>query len=247
MKGRRFETADEAARFEELSRFLDPQHFPSSLGRHGRGMLVEWRDGVNSDEVRSPNGFHERCGEILGALHATSVPDPVRVSHGFPFSAWGRRLENNVDKLVGSGVLSQGEAELTVGLAKRQAPGRADTGLIHGDFCAENIVVGVDGRPWIVDNERLTVDAFSYDLARTWYRWPMSGIQWDAFLSGYRRNREAETFEGTLGFWALAVLSEAAAFRVVFATPGAHVPVDRLKQLVRVGSQVTPRASIGHS
>ena len=44
IKGRRFDSSDQAARVTALSGVLDRRHFPAVLARHERGVLIEWVD-----------------------------------------------------------------------------------------------------------------------------------------------------------------------------------------------------------
>jgi aminoglycoside phosphotransferase (APT) family kinase protein len=104
-------------------------------------------------------------------------------------------------------------------------------GLVHKDFCRENMVVSPDGVVRVVDNETLAVDCPDYDLTRTWYRWPMDPAQAVAYLAGYRRHRSTETLARHFPFWAVAVLSESALFRLRRGLSAA-LPLGRLRELL---------------
>jgi hypothetical protein len=53
-----------------------------------------------------------------------------------------------------------------------------------------------------------------------------------AFFRGYGRYRDASDFHDHFEFWAIAVLCEAAVFRITAMTPQATIPLDRLKELL---------------
>lgn len=230
LKGRRFDSEDEAARVWALSRLLDRRHFPDIVARQGKAVLVEWVEARAWDEMRPPLRLYEQLGEVLGALHCVRLPDAAATGRGVTLDSWQRRLRGNLAQLVRLNVLSDQEEELATELAMQVAPIQLETGVVHGDFCSENIVVTSGGRAWIVDNERLSIDAPAYDLARTWYRWPMDPDGQGAFLRGYSRQRSPNDFREHFSFWVIAVLSEAAVFRVSSATPDMNVPLERLRE-----------------
>jgi thiamine kinase-like enzyme len=105
------------------------------------------------------------------------------------------------------------------------------TGLTHGDFCAENLIVEKPDRIRIIDNEMLGVDALDWDVARTWYRWPMSRGQWAAYSEGYSQHRSLAEFEAHFRYWSVLVLLESAVWHVAKSTDAASIPLRRLLAL----------------
>jgi hypothetical protein len=88
----------------------------------------------------------------------------------------------------------------------------------------------------VVDNESLLVYACDYDLARTWYRWPMTRVQRQAFLAGYRRYRDPGLAAARATYWTILVLVDAALFRLRAGAPDAGRPLGRLGTLGRGAS-----------
>jgi aminoglycoside phosphotransferase (APT) family kinase protein len=154
---------------------------------------------------------------------------------GAPATA-ARRLavaERQLAQLVSLGALSSASARQARRQLRDHVPAHVAAGIIHRDFCAQNIVRTPDGRLCVVDNETIRVDSPEFDLARTWYRWPMTPLQWEAFLAGYRGRRDPASFLRNFPFWTIAVLADTALFRLRARTPGASLPVRRLDALLR--------------
>ena len=86
--------------------------------------------------------------------------------------------------------------------------------MIHRDYCAENLLLAPSGRIHVVDNESIDVGPLDYDLARTWYRWPMGPRQRAAYWKGYARYRDPGSFSSSFAFWAVKVLVESSLFRL---------------------------------
>ena len=76
-------------------------------------------------------------------------------------------------RLVELGALAPDAAGMLLAAARGNAPTDPAVGLIHGDFCPENIVLRAPNMPAVVDNETLAIDVVPYDLGRTWHRWLM--------------------------------------------------------------------------
>jgi hypothetical protein len=85
----------------------------------------------------------------------------------------------------------------------------------------------------VVDNDSLAVDEYEYDLARTWYRWPMSPAAERAYVDGYGRSEDGVRFAEHFLHWALTVVIESSAFRVRAQSPLAHEALARLHALLK--------------
>jgi Ser/Thr protein kinase RdoA (MazF antagonist) len=118
-------------------------------------------------------------------------------------------------------------------LASRFVPRAAEEGMCHGDLCAENIVLDRDGHVVVVDNDNLAVDAWGYDFARTWYRWPMSEAERRQYMAGYGRADHLVAVDAHFVHWVLVVLVEAAAYRVRVAVGGADRAVGALQMVLQ--------------
>jgi hypothetical protein len=87
----------------------------------------------------------------------------------------------------------------------------------------------------VVDNETICELWQDYDLARTWYRWPMDTLAFAAFLEGYHLHRAADEFLAHFQFWTISVLLRSAAFRLRNGV-APELPVQRLESLLQAPS-----------
>jgi Phosphotransferase enzyme family len=233
LKGRCLQTEADVARLARLSPLLDPCHFPSILAHRGRALLTAWVPGRPVERHGWTPALVAACARLHATLHGRPLPPAAESLRRRP-AVWEPRLEQFLDELVAHGAMAPGRARETLALMVRHAPAEASpAGLCHTDFCAENIVTTTTGHPWIVDNEGVNVDAYEFDLARTWYRWPMTSGQQQAYADGYGERAHGARFAAHFLHWALAVLVESAARRVRARAASARVPLERLATMLR--------------
>jgi aminoglycoside phosphotransferase (APT) family kinase protein len=115
----------------------------------------------------------------------------------------------------------------------------ADAMFTHRDFCAENMVRGLDGRICVIDNEGLAVGPLAYDLGRVWYRWPMPAAAWRLFLETYAAQRTQVLPDPPLIVWKIAAPTTRA------EAPYTAARVVLLMAVMTSGSSVTSRARSG--
>jgi Phosphotransferase enzyme family len=229
LKGRLFASAAGAERAEYVARHLGPHAVPAPLMRSGAALLTEW---VEGPPPTTAPAMLRQCGGLQAAVHTQSVADdcPHR-----PRTTMERRwalLEQRTGELVDSSALDAGEARAALELARRCAPSTCTIGFILGDFCAENAVVSQSGEVLFIDNDTLSIDAREYDLARTWYRWPMNAAERAAYLEGYRARCSVDLFDAHFLYWAITVLIGGAHFRRRLHVDGAAEPLRRLRALL---------------
>jgi hypothetical protein len=243
LKGRRFDTLGDAERVEFLTRALGLRSLPRVWARRGAALLEDWIAGVPLDRVAPSATEMCQAGELLGAIHAGAAArpalEPLPPAIEAPRSVDARRAATvrGIEALARLRLVTNSAAQRLRTAMDRHAPSdhgaaRPQQGIVHRDYCAENLVLAPAGQLWVVDNGTLAVDAYDFDLGRTWYRWPMTGEQWGAFARGYRRHRATTRFAEHFPFWAIAVLVEAALFRHQVAATGAREPVRRLDALL---------------
>jgi Ser/Thr protein kinase RdoA (MazF antagonist) len=145
-----------------------------------------------------------------------------------------RWIDESLDagRLVRARLLDETAARDAAALARASAPTSAEWGLCHGDFCAENLLIVPERGLHAVDNETICELWHDYDLARTWYRWPMDAAGFEAFLSGYRAHRQPDEFVAHFRFWTVCVLLRSAMFRQRNGV-STEVPLARLRSLLR--------------
>jgi thiamine kinase-like enzyme len=171
----------------------------------------------------------QQCGALHGFMHSNPLP------HNCPYRCyttpqeWCNELKQRLEELTTAGSLKPDEARRAFDCAVHAAPSAYDVGFVHRDFCAENIVLGPTGQMWVIDNETVGVDAYDYDLGRTWYRWPMNRRQWQAYLEGYRVHRSPDAFLSHFPFWSIVAIVGSAVFRLRRQRDGAREPIKRLR------------------
>jgi Ser/Thr protein kinase RdoA (MazF antagonist) len=243
LKGRRFDTPADAERVELLTRALGLPSLPRVWARRGAALLEDWIPGVSLDGAAPSLARFREAGALLGAIHGVTTrlatPALLPAAVEAPPSVDARRASTvrGVDGLARLRLVTAAAARRLRALVDAHAPSdpaavRPQRGIVHRDFCAENIVLARDGQLWVVDNGTLTIDAYDLDLGRTWYRWPMTPEQWNVFVHGYRLHRSPDGFIAHFPFWAIAVLVEAALFRHQAVVPGAWEPIRRLEALL---------------
>ena len=195
-------------------------------------MLTAWIEGpvLASGAVTLEHARH--AGAILRAIHDTTPPDVGEAVTDDAPDAWGTVLERKIARLHAARMLSASEVDATTAVAHRGAPALAHIGVVHGDVCPENLVVDPHGRLWLVDNDSLTVRAMEYDLARIWYRWPMTRAGCEAFVDGYGDSAALAAYHQHVVHWAVVVLVGAAEFRIRYSLPGAEDALHRLRDIV---------------
>jgi hypothetical protein len=93
-------------------------------------------------------------------------------------------------------------------------------------------VLHADRGPVCIDNETLRIGPFDLDLARTFYRWPLSQDDRAAFLAGYGAGGGPAGITH-LPFWSLAAEIYSAFVRCRDGDHDADVPLAALRQRAR--------------
>ncbi|MGH7963155.1 MAG: aminoglycoside phosphotransferase family protein [Candidatus Binatia bacterium] len=231
LKGRRCETSDQAERIEYLARFLNHQRFPKVLARCRSALLTEWIEGRPLTFADYKPDLLARCGELQGWIHRIPLPHAASPDH-LSLSSRRTDLDRSIQLLVAGGVLAKQEGRRIFDLAMAHAPDTFAVGFIHGDFCAENIVLRPPEHISVIDNDTVLIDAYDYDLGRTWYRWPMNRTQIEVYYSGYRQYRSPDSFITHFPYWAVSALVDSAKFRLRSRAQGLSIPVRRLRAIV---------------
>lgn len=240
-KGRRLESAADAARVQTLLERLAPWRFPRVVARHRAALVLEWIEGTRLDPACRGRELLLACGALHGVIHSLEAPADLVHPARRAADASQHTLGRNLTALVKAGMLAPEEAGALFDLAARLAPARVDVGIVHRDVCAENIVVPVSGQPVLVDNESLAVGPYDYDLARTWWRWPMDSGERAAYFEGYERYRGATGFRRHRRYWTLLALVGAAAFHLR-ARSGDRVAAWRLRALTNEADRLDTEA-----
>lgn len=188
-----------------------PCGVPRVLARAGRALLTEW---VEGDDLRARGcdaAMRRACGAWQALVH--TQPPPVAVDAEAVLRTRLRLLGERLARLAASGALPAAVCADLGATARAAAPSAAEAGIILGDVCPENLVWHA-GAPCCVDIETLAIEPLDYDLARTWYRWPMTPAERAGWLDGYATHRAPAAFLAHLPLWLVAGLIEGAVFRL---------------------------------
>lgn len=234
-KYRRMPSAQRARKVERLVERLDCSRIPRILARRGSGLLIEFIDGRPLRRTDHHANLLDWCGRLQGRMHSIETDGLEDLA---PSDAGGTatELEAMVAQLVERDAIQRPEGEDLLALGVRDLrPGVAADrlGVIHRDYCAENLMLAPSGAIHLVDNETIDLGPLDYDLARTWYRWPMTPWEREAFWHGYGRYRGPEGFVSSFPYWAVRVMVESALYRLEGGTRKALVPLRRLRILLR--------------
>jgi aminoglycoside phosphotransferase (APT) family kinase protein len=176
----------------------------------------------------------QHAGRLLAALHALALPD-VAVPDGVgSVDFYTQMLRGHLEVLARQAAIAHDEATALFDLATAHAPASdTATGIIHRDLCPENMVRQPSGALCVIDLESAATGASSYDLARTWYRWPMAPAHRAAFFTAYTDHGGGAPEWRHFPFWALCAVTVSAAERRVESPEIAFAPLRRLSALRR--------------
>lgn len=240
LKVRRMSRAARATRFARHVRRLAHARLPAVLAVDGRVVVETWIEGTSLRALPLSPERLAQAADVLGAFHATGRDDAP--GHGrAPTRTVLRRARRHLGHLAALGALDPGATNALLDTVERFAPADAPCGLTHNDLCAANVVEDAHGRLFVVDNEGLRRGFFGFDLARTWYRWPMPPTAWTAFLERYAVWRDPGEEVAAAPFWRIAAVARSARLRLARESPRAAVPVGTLRALA-VDPTCGPRA-----
>ena len=232
LKVRRLTRASRGTRFSELLAALASPRFPPVLALEGRVSVEPWLVGTPLTELPLGAGRLQQAADVLGALHATASLGGRRLLGTRPTRSLLQGTARRLAQLGSGGALARPEVVALVEAAVRSAPARATAGVAHTDFCADNLIEDAGGQLRVVDNEGLRLDFLDYDLARTWYRWPMSQRHWSVFLDRYLRWRRPPPDPRADPFWRIAAVVRSLHLRKSRGTGQEAAPSARLREIL---------------
>lgn len=228
VKARRLENECTARRLVERRRGL-PDGFVPVLAHHKRVVLEQWVRGRIVGNTPA-SGVVSGAAKLLATLHCVTVFVDEEGSDE-DTALWLVKADGWLRALTAAGALDATEANRLRENLKRFDPGRSASGLGHFDFCGENMVLDTSARLRVIDNERVSIGPYGFDLARTWYRWALTPDDWQQFEKSYFAMVAREPATADQEFWRVVVLIQSAYLRL--GTTGGHlsVPLDRLRRL----------------
>jgi hypothetical protein len=219
-----------AKKAEYLLGYLDARVFPPVLARRGRVIVTEWVRGEPLAADASPAELRE-AAVVQAALHLTPVPADCRYAPKY-LDDVAAQAEADVRAAADLDAIGERRARIALGAVRRFAPAECGIGMVHRDFCPENLVVREDGRLSAIDNETVSLGPFEFDLARTWYRWPMAAGRRRIHLEAYATRRAIDAFLDHFPFWAVAALADSIQLRRAAPGPVLSTPLERLRAFV---------------
>jgi aminoglycoside phosphotransferase (APT) family kinase protein len=232
LKVRRLPSARRLLRSAQLVGALADWRLPPPILVKGHVAIEPWIDGVALSELAVTDARIARAADILGRLHISGACGGRRPGAWRPVRPLVRRSVRQLGKLASAQILSPGETSRLVRLLRSWTPGEAATGLVHNDFCAENLVEHPGGHLWLVDNEALSSGFLDLDLFMTWSRWPMPEAAWARFLDRYAVWRDPSSAVKHAPFWGIAAVTKSANTRRARGSAAVEVPLRRLRAIL---------------
>lgn len=224
VKGRVLRRLGISRRIRHWLAHLPTANFSKILAARGRATLEEWVAGDSLAEHPCDASL-TASGELLAAIHTVQASDASAADERLHQCL--RQFWDGLSRLRRVGLISDPESAHLLSAARSNRPRKPTWCLTHGDFCAANLV-SRGGQVCSVDNVTVQPKFAAEDLARTWYRWPMSPEQRRLFLQGYNRLRSADEFFEHQRFWRIVVTVLSAANRLRRRVDGADRIVQRL-------------------
>jgi aminoglycoside phosphotransferase (APT) family kinase protein len=230
LKLRRMRSPERAAELAQLTEQLRDLGVPRVVLRREEALVAEWVPGSPQCESPAEPGRLEEAARLLGRIHATPRFDGFALPALRPVDAELLALEEELAALVRGSRLAPETAARLLAAARERAPGRALHGIVHGDFCAENLVIDREGRLRVIDNEGIEVGPLARDLARVQTRWPMPAADWDRFLAAYRSAAGSEAAGEDLAVWRIRSRVRSAWYRATHGMSGAEEALAELRR-----------------
>lgn len=233
VKARALVGPEHATEWLALRRHVGEKRWLASIiAASGQWVIEEWVHGTPFGDAPPESADIEESAAVLAELHAL----PIAAS-GSCRDAVGHalaRIDTLLATLIDGGAIDSREARLLSARACTSAPALVHAGILHYDFCPENLVRHAGRGIVSIDHEWLQAGAVEMDLARVLARWPLAPDEQRRFLRAYHAAGGRGT--GDLDFWKLYVAVLAAEFRVRRGFSDAGEAVRRLAAHCHTGT-----------
>lgn len=237
LKARRVDDDATARRLFEV-RQEAPPGFAPVLHCHRAVLLEAWIEGEDLAHRPATTVQLIEAATLLARLHATRAVQGHPLPATQPTSHERSAAEHARRWLAVEGSLGDAESEGIGDALARLDPERALVGLVHTDFCGENMVIDPAGRLHVIDNERMGIGALGLDVARTWYRWMLPPASWECFRVSYRARMPHDDALRHFTFWTLVATLKSAAVLFPLDPARAQVSIQCLRQVMADQEQV---------
>lgn len=226
VKARWLATEEHAVNWNRLRGLVGKQPFLSDRLSHDGSMVLE--DWVTGNTLPMENSSAEqlnKAGEVLARIHELPIPGRGITTSDLEV----QRIVDLLGSLVSQHALSRIEADALEHKVKHSSPQSTFRGLIHYDFCGENLVQSTSRGIVSIDHEWMCLSSLEFDLARAIYRWNLTGQSRASFLDGYRLAGGQANCEA-LDWWLFANEVFAAVIRWRRGWPDAAATVRHLRR-----------------
>jgi len=231
VKARRMEDATAALCLQEMRAAAPPGYAPI-LHRHAEVLIERWIDGEDLARRDATTAELVAAATLLAQLHRVEHASGQALPTMRDTAPERKAADGALTRLEEDGALRPADADAISSALARLDPGRTLCGLVHTDFCGENIVVDANGRLHAIDNERMEVGPFGLDVARTWYRWRLPDADWEHFRASYRERMPHDDALRHFAFWALVATLKGSLLLSRLNPARAHVALERLRQAI---------------
>ena len=228
VKGQLLWSARRCERAREMIRALDDVGAPQVVAWYGRALVQEWVEGDAAD----PDAHARAAGDLLGRIHRT--PIPASAADGVRWQPDAARTRQGLGALTEHGALEAADGDLALRLLPDASMCSRDLVVTHGDLAPGNVVAspGPGFTLVPVDNEACDAAPAEWDVARTWYRWPMTPDARNEFRTAYEAVTGRDAVSDGFAGWLVAVLVDAAAYRLR-GNVDSNVPLRGLQNCLR--------------
>jgi hypothetical protein len=229
-----------------MRRLSETGQFARVLRTRGRLLVEEWVDGASLALAPRAAATLEAAGALLAHVHVTPPDSTVTESARASTRAFVDAIDADLGTLETARVLDAAGARAIRAAVAAHDPGSTEHGLIHRDFCAENIVVRCDGTLCVVDNEDVRPGAPDGDLIRALQRWPLDRVSRLSFLSGYAHVRNPRYAHRDIVFWSMWSWALSARVRLTAGDEAAsRARVASMRRIARLHESGVDRRTLG--